>query len=122
MPTHDFPAVSDGRAGRGGRPGDVRKETLYEYIEGKNWKKGEWGEKIGSVELSHPRGAGEGITVVASFAFDNDETVQYTGPVPGNGTWRGKGRFRFEKGTGKFADPKRRPNLDVDSTNPKRWG
>lgn len=93
-------------------------ETLYQDTGG-DWRNGEWGDEIGKVTLTHSRPGEQGITVRVSFEFRDGDTVEFSGLVPGNGTWRGRGRLRFERGRGKFAD--RGGELDVDSTNPKRW-
>jgi hypothetical protein len=121
----DFPAISNGQAGPAGandrepQPDRSWDETVYEDIGG-DWRNGEWGEEIGKVTLKQSRSSDRGIVVEASFRFDDDETVELSGPVPGNGTWRGKSKLRIVRGTGKFAD--RRGEVEVDSTNPKRWG
>jgi hypothetical protein len=114
-PRYGFPVVSDGKpkSPKQGEPPQV--ETVHEYVEGKNWKKGEWGDKIGTVRLEHADGDPQ-KKVVARFEFDNGETVAYEGDVPGNGSWVGKGRLR-QQGSSRFP-----ADLDVESANPKRWG
>ncbi|MDQ4005817.1 MAG: hypothetical protein M3135_05900 [Actinomycetota bacterium] len=127
-PRYDFPAISDGDERRAGptldeaRFGDTvfQEETLYQDTGG-DWKKGDRGDAIGTVTLTQsPTTVSGRILVRAWFVFDNGETVEYSGLVPGDGSWQGKGRFGYQGGTGKFAD--RRGQLDVESTNPKRWG
>jgi hypothetical protein len=118
-PRYDFPAVSKGTPEPAKR-GETRQEDIFEYDDDKDWKKGESGPKIGSVRLNHSKEADPPSTVRAEFAFDNGETVTFEGNVPGNGSWKGKGRFEFRDGTGKFKG--RGEALAVDSVNPKRWG
>jgi hypothetical protein len=125
--SHDFPVISaEGQdAGVGfaeARFGEtaMREETVFEDTGG-DWANGEWGEAIGSVTLEHtPTSTPGRIWVRASFAFDDGDTVEYAGLVPGAGSWQGRGRLGYRGGTGKFAEP--RGQLDVESTNPKRWG
>jgi hypothetical protein len=125
---YDFPAISESKGQRVGPPlpdakfGDtvLEEEPLYEETGG-DWRKGEWGEQIGTVTLSHHPTTVKGrILVHATFRFNDDEIVEYAGLVPGNGSWQGQGRLGYLGGSGKFSDP--RDDLDVDSTNPKRWG
>lgn len=128
---YDFPAISDGEVRSIGPSlseatfGDVvlQESPLYEDIGG-DWKNGEWGEQIGIVTLKHfPTTVQGRIFVRAQFIFDDGqtaETVEYAGLVPGDGSWQGKGRLGYRGGTGRFSD--RRADLDVESTNPKRWG
>lgn len=127
-PRYDFPAISDrddrhvGPSLAEARLGDtvIDEETLYEDVGG-NWRKGERGPAIGTVTLSQvPTSVRGRIIVHAWFVFNNGETAECAGLVPGEGSWRGKGRLGFRGGTGKFAD--RRGELEVDSTNPRRWG
>jgi hypothetical protein len=125
MARNDFPVISDRRrpgddGPREVKPGDSWEETVYEDIGG-DWKKREWGEEIGNVTLRHSRAPDQGIEVQASFRFHDDDTVEVSGPVPGKGTWRGKGSLRIVEGKGKFANRKD-DEVPVDSTNPKRWG
>jgi hypothetical protein len=122
----DFPAISDrgaqspGPSPREPQPGDTWDETVYEDTGG-DWKNGEWGDEIGKVTLKHSGASDRGVVVHASFTFHGDDnTIEATGPVPGNGTWRGKGTLRIVRSTGKFAN--RKDELPVESTNPKRWG
>jgi hypothetical protein len=114
-PRYGFPAVSDGKP-KPPKQGEPQVETVYEYEEGKNWKKGEWGPKIGTVRLEHVGDGDPPKKVEARFQFDNGETVTYEGDVPGNGSWVGKGRFH-QQGSSRFP-----ADLDVESVNPKRWG
>jgi len=124
---YDFPAISaEGRdAGAGFREvrfGEIafREETLFEDI-GEDWKNGGWGKSIGIVTLEHtPTSDARRIWVRASFAFDDGDTVEYVGLVPGEGSWHGRGRLGYRGGTGKFTGA--RGPLDVESTNPKHWG
>jgi hypothetical protein len=122
----DFPAISDrgprpaDTSSREPQPGDTWDETVYEDTGG-DWRNGEWGDEIGKVTLKQSRTSDRGNVVEASFTFTDTDTVELSGAVPGNGTWRGKGSLRIVKGTGKFADRKGR-DVTVDSTNPKRWG
>lgn len=126
-PRYDFPAISD--EGRDAGPsfsdagfGDVsfREETLFGDVGG-DWKHGERGDPIGTVSLQHsPTTIPGRVWVRASFAFDDGDTVEYAGLVPGNGSWQGRGRVGYLGGTGKFVEP--RGELDVESVNPKRWG
>jgi hypothetical protein len=127
-PRYDFPVISEredqdaGGSRRDSNPGDTlfEEETLYEDIGGK-WKDGEWGDKVGTVMLrQYVTKNRERTPVRAWFVFDNGETVEYAGLVPGRGNWRGNGRFGFRGGTGKFA--RRSGEIGVESTNPKRWG
>jgi hypothetical protein len=111
---YDFPAVSDGKPKRP-KHRETQEEALYEYDEAKDWKKGEWGQWIGTVRLVHADGD-PAKKVEAVFEFENGETVTYEGDVPGNGSWLGKGRLR-QKGSSRFP-----ADLDVESVNPKRWG
>jgi hypothetical protein len=125
MAKNDFPAISD----RGARPEDTGSrepqpdtwdETVYEDTGG-DWRNGEWGDEIGTVTLKQSRTSDRGTVVEASFRFKDNDTVELSGPVPGNGTWRGKSSLRTVRGTGKFENRKGR-DVPVDSTNPKRWG
>jgi hypothetical protein len=125
---YDFPAISDGEVQNIGPNlseatfGDVvlQEGPLYEDTGG-DWKNGEWGEQIGTVTLKHfPTTVQGRIFVRVYFVFDDGETAEYAGLVPGNGSWQGKGSLGYRGGTGKFSD--RRGELDVESTNPKRWG
>ena len=125
---NDFPVISEredqdaGASLRDATPGDTvfDEETLYEDVGG-NWKGGERGDKVGTVMLrQYVTKNRERTPVRAWFVFDDGDTVEYAGLVPGKGKWRGKGRFGFRGGTGKFAD--RGGELNVESTNPKRWG
>jgi hypothetical protein len=112
MAKDDFPAVSDGPTPA--EPGDW-EETLYEVVEGKDWKKKQWGDEIGTVRLEQSDGE-----VEATFTFreaPGGRKVKYRGPVPGGGSWRGESTLRHVEG-----DDRGRPNLKVESTNPKRWG
>lgn len=127
-PRYDFPAISDrddrhvGPSLADAKFGDtvIDEETLYEDTGG-DWKKGEWGPAIGTVTLTQSPTTTRGrILVTASFVFDNGDTAEYAGLVPGEGSWRGKGRLGYRGGTGRFAD--RRDQLDVESVNPRRWG
>jgi hypothetical protein len=120
MAKDDFPAISDGEArpegdsSRDAKPGATWEETVYEDIGG-DWKNGEWGDEIGTVRLEQSDGE-----VTASFTFreaPGGRKVKYRGPVPGGGSWRGKSTLRHVDG-----DDRGRPNLEVESTNPKRWG
>lgn len=124
---YDFPAISEGDERRVGPSlaeasfGDtvIEEETLYEDIGG-DWKEGERGAAIGTVTLTHSPTTVRGrIIVHAWFVFDNGETAEYAGLVPGEGSWQGRGRLGYRGGTGKFAD--RRGHLEVESTNPKNW-
>ena len=126
--SYDFPVISereDAEAGAdlsGAEPGntEVWEEVLYEE-NGENWREGERGRAVGTVMLRHYVTKNRRRTPVrAWFMFDDGDTVEYAGLVPGNGSWSGKGQFGYRGGTGKFAD--RGGELDVDSTNPKRWG
>jgi hypothetical protein len=123
----DFPAISNGNGRRAGPAlaeatfGDtvLEEETLYEDVGG-DWRNGEWGEAIGTVTLRQsPTSVPGRVLLDAWFVFDNGETAEYAGLVPGEGSWRGKGRLGYRGGTGRFAD--RRGHLEVDSTNPKHW-
>jgi hypothetical protein len=125
---YDFPAISDGETQQIGpgladaRFGDtvLQEETLYEDIGG-DWQNGEWGREIGTVTLKHyPTTVQDRILVRAWFVFDDGDTIEYGGLVPGGRSWKGKGRLGFRGGSGKFAN--RGDELDVESTNPKRWG
>jgi hypothetical protein len=125
---YDFPAISNGNGRRVGPSlaeatfGDtvLEEETLYEDVGG-DWRKGEWGEAIGTVTLRQsPTSVPGRVLLSAWFVFDNGESAEYSGLVPGEGSWRGVSRLGYGGGTGKFAD--RRGHLEVDSVNPKRWG
>ena len=127
-PRYDFPAVSGGHAQSAGpslgeaKFGDVvmQGEELFEDT-GADWKNGKWGRRIGVLTLGHsPTIVPDRKLVTATFVFDDGDLAVYEGLVPGNGSWKGKGRFGFVTGTGKFAD--RGGGLDVESTNPKHWG
>lgn len=126
--SYDFPAISGGEVREAGptfaeaRFGEVatREETLFEDTGG-DWRNGEWGTPVGTVTLKHSPTSVHGRVVVrAFFVFDDGDTVEYAGLVPGNGSWLGRGRLGYRGGTGKFASP--RGELEVESTNPKRWG
>lgn len=125
---YDFPAISGGDVREAGasfadaRFGDVavREEQVFEDIGGA-WQEGEWGAQIGTLTLKQsPTTVPGRIFVRAIFVFDDGDSVEYAGLVPGEGSWHGKGRFGYRGGTGKFAKP--RGELDVESVNPKRWG
>jgi hypothetical protein len=125
---YDFPAVSGGDTKQVGptlaeaKFGDVVMlgEPLFKDV-GDDWKNGKWGPQIGTVTLGHtPTIVAGKVTVTATFVFDDGDMVAYQGQVPGNGSWKGKGRFGFVTGTGKFAD--RGGGIDVESTNPRHWG
>jgi hypothetical protein len=99
---------------------NVKRELLYEDTGG-DWKSGERGSVVGTVTLTHTQTKRtKQVIVHAFFVFDNGETVEYAGLVPGEGKWLGKGRLGYRGGTGKFAD--RGGELAVESTNPKHWG
>lgn len=126
--SYDFPVISNGEPRQVGPSlgdatfGDtaLQEETLYEDIGG-DWRNGEWGKEIGTVTLKHyPTTVRGRILVRAWFVFDDDSTVEYGGLVPGGSSWQGKGRLGFRGGSGKFSN--RGDELDVESTNPKRWG
>jgi hypothetical protein len=125
---YDFPVISDRDAGetRAGpdetEPGKAKswEETLFQDVEG-NWQEGQRGPEIGTLMLrEYKTKKPKRVLVRAWFVFDDGDTVEYAGLAPGEGSWKGRGRFGFRGGTGKFAD--RGGELDVDSTNPKRWG
>jgi hypothetical protein len=127
-PSYDFPVISVREAGEAEpdlskqEPGKTEawEETLYQDVGG-NWQEGEWGQKVGTVMLREYLTKNRRRTPVrAWFMFDDGETVEYAGLVPGNGSWSGRGRLGYRGGTGRFAD--RGGELDVESTNPKRWG
>ena len=129
-PRYDFPAISDrdredrrtGPTLRDARFGDtvIEEEILYEDTGG-DWRNGECGEKIGMVRMiQSPTTVADRILLRAWFLFDNGETAEYAGLVPGDGSWEGMGELGYRGGTGKFAD--RRGQLGVESVNPKRWG
>jgi hypothetical protein len=125
---NDFPAISNGQTQQVGQPlgqatfGDtvLQGETLFEDIGG-DWRNGEWGQEIGTVTLKHyPTTVRDKILLRAWFVFNDGDTVEYGGLVPGGSKWQGKGRLGFRGGSGKFAN--RGDELDVESSNPKRWG
>jgi hypothetical protein len=125
----DFPAISNGETRHFGQSLDeatfgdtvLQEENLYQDIGG-DWKNGEWGQQIGTVTLKHyPTTVQRRILVRAWFVFDDGDTVEYGGLVPAeDGVWKGRGRLGFRGGSGKFAN--RGDDLNVESTNPKRWG
>lgn len=128
QPAYEFPLISDDPDAAAAQSltdevspfPDVKQELLYEDTGG-NWKGGERGRAVGTVTLTHtPTKRPEHVIVHAFFVFDNGETVEYAGLVPGEGKWRGKGQLGYRGGTGKFAD--RGGELPVESTNPKHWG
>jgi len=130
LPRYDFPAISDaGDEERRVGPrleeasfGEsvIQEEVLYEDVGGE-WRKGEWGERIGMVRLiQSPTTVGGKVLLRAWFLFDDGTTAEYAGLVPGEGTWQGEGELGFRGGTGKFEG--RRGHLHVESVNPKRWG
>jgi hypothetical protein len=128
-PRYDFPVVSE-RAVRPLGPsldeagfGNVvlDGDTVFEDLGGDAWKDREWGKQIGTLTLVQvPTIVAGRVTVEATFVFDDGDQVTYKGLVPGNGSWKGRGRFGFVTGTGKFAD--RGGEIGVESTNPKHWG
>jgi hypothetical protein len=128
-PTYEFPLISEDEDATQAEEltdeaawvlPDVKQEMLYEDTGG-DWKSGDRGNVIGTVTLSHTRTKRQQRVIVhAFFVFDNGETVEYAGLVPGEGKWQGKGRLGYRGGTGKFAD--RGGELDVEATNPKHWG
>jgi hypothetical protein len=126
--SYDFPVISereDGEAEAGLRQAEPGKTKVWEEVlyqeSGENWREGERGPSIGTVMLRHyVTKDSTRVPVRAWFVFDDGDTVEYAGLVPGKGSWKGKGRFGYRGGSGKFAD--RGGELDVDSTNPKRWG
>jgi hypothetical protein len=124
--SYDFPVISEREDTEAGaelsQPDKTEawEEVVYEES-GENWREGDRGPAIGTVMLrQYGLKDTKRVRVRAWFVFDDGDTVEYAGLVPGNGTWKGKSRFGFRGGTGKFAD--RGGELNVDSTNPKRWG
>jgi hypothetical protein len=118
-PRYDFPAVSNGEA-KTPEAGKTFEENLFQYDETRDWTKSEHGLRIGRVLLTYPKAPVKPKRVEAAFEFDNRETVTYEGPIPGNGSWKGRGGLQFQRGSGKFKD--RGDEIEVDSVNPKRWG
>jgi hypothetical protein len=110
----DFPVTSigDPPPPHGPAVGETTQEKVYKKIGGK---------QVGTVTLEHqPAGTGQ-----ASFQFEHGANVVFAGPVPGNGTWLGRSRFSWQRGTGRYKKgrpPNNRRDLDLESTNPKRWG
>jgi hypothetical protein len=117
---YDFPVVSDGEIGPPKR-GEKRQERMFQLDEGMDWKKGDRGDKVGTIHLTHPKDDTP-KTFNARFEFDDGDTVEYEGRIPGDGSWKGKERVRFRngKGKGKFRD--RDDEIDLETVNPKRWG
>ncbi|HEX2025061.1 MAG TPA: hypothetical protein VHH92_01565, partial [Actinomycetota bacterium] len=106
---YDFPVISEGTGQRVGpslseaKFGDtvLEEEPVYDDTGG-DWRNGEWGEQVGTVTLSHHPTTVKGrILVHATFRFNDDEIVEFAGLVPGNGSWKGKGRLGYLGGSGK---------------------
>ncbi|HYH27531.1 MAG TPA: hypothetical protein VEA19_02000 [Actinomycetota bacterium] len=126
---YDFPVISEGDEERRFGPdlaeagfGEtvVHEETIYREVDG-DWRKGERGDAIGTVTLSQtPTSVRGRVLLHAWFVFDDGETAEFSGLVPGEGSWQGKGRLGWRGGTGRFGD--RRGEITVESSNPKRWG
>jgi len=114
---YDFPVVSLSKPKRPKR-GEEWQETIYDAKD-RDWKKGEHGEKFGTVKMTHADEE-DPKSVTTQFTFDDGDTVTYEGKVPGNGFWKGKERHRFREGIGKFEG--RDDEIEVESVNPKRWG
>lgn len=117
---YDFPVVSDGAIEPPNR-GEKRQEAMFQLDKGMKWQKGERGDKVGTLHLSHPEDDSP-KTFDARFEFDDGDSVEYEGRIPGNGTWKGKERVRFRKGRGEGKFKDRDDEIEVDSVNPKRWG
>jgi hypothetical protein len=98
-----FPVVSFGE-----RTPPTWEETVFG--DHPRWKEGERGPRKGSVTITET-----GRDFEATFTFDGGEDLQYSGAIPGDGSWRGKSRARKRRGAG-------RDEIEVDSVNPKRWG
>jgi len=114
---YDLPVMSLSKPKRPKR-GEEWQEPIYDAKD-VDWKKGKHGPEFGSVKLTHADEENP-KSVVAVFTFDDGDEVTYDGGVPGNGSWKGKGRTTFREGTGKFEN--RNDEIDVESVNPKRWG
>lgn len=126
----DFPLVSVGTGEEVGLLADapagesvVIEETLFEAT-GTGTAHDE--EKpVGTVTIVQWKSPREGrVPFTAHFAIgpegEEPEIVALTGVVPGNGSWRGRGRVAYGGGTGKFEG--RTGSLPLLSENPKRWG
>jgi hypothetical protein len=98
-----FPVISDGE-----RTPPTWEETVFG--DHRRWREGERGPRKGSVTITE-----SGRNFEATFRFDGEEDLEYSGEIPGNGSWQGKSRARRRRGSG-------RDEIEVDSTNPKRWG
>jgi hypothetical protein len=113
---HDFPAVSEESPSTpgGGERSSEMVETVYQWKGPEKYGKG---EKIGSVTVRS-----NGARFTADFTFDDRDIVTLDGAIPGNGSWKGKGKATYVrgKGTGKFAN--RTGDIEIESDNPKRWG
>ncbi len=119
-PRYDFPVVSDGKIEPPKR-GEKSQEPMFELDEGMDWKKGDRGDKVGTIHLSHPEDDSP-KTFIARFEFEDSDSVEYEGRIPGKGKWKGKERVRFIQGRGKGKFKDRDDEIEVDSVNPKRWG
>jgi hypothetical protein len=107
-----FPVVSYGT-----RTPPTWNEALHK--DHPDWREGPRGPEIGTVTIAEAGSRGRQPTFTATFRFtDAPEELgemEYSGPIPGDGSWRGKGRAARRKGPG-------REEIEVDSVNPKRWG
>ena len=112
-PRYDFPVVSDG-AIEPPKRGEKRQETMFQLDEGMDWKKGDRGGKVGTIKLTHPEDDTP-KTFNARFEFDDGDSVEYEGKVPGDGSWKGKSKLKRRKGS-------KKEEIEVDTVNPKRWG
>lgn len=108
--TYDFPVVSDGPNQQGA--GAEWDEDIHEAI-GPGY---EAGQKVGTVRLTNEE-KDPPKRVTAAFSFDNGDTATYEGKIPGNGSWNGKDKLQKKSGKTKFKD-----EIEVRSSNPKRWG
>ena len=127
---YDFPFVSVGTGEEFGLLEEAPPSGTVVFVDdlyvatGPGFEHGD--EVVGSVTIVEWKSPRPGrVPFTAHFSIDSGnedepELVVLTGIVPGNGTWRGRGRVAYNGGTGKFDG--RSGSLPIASENPKRWG
>jgi hypothetical protein len=112
---YDFPVISDGPTHQ--ESGKTWKEKM---LDAEGMDGGKPGEPFGMVTLTNettPDGK-PAKKFEAEFSFGDGDTATYGGKIPGDGSWKGKEKLKLQK---KGRRP-RRDEIELVSTNPKRWG